>query len=221
MSTRPELVAHRRVILGKKVAGLRRDGILPAVVYGHGGDSESIQIEARAFDDLRRHHGRNTLLDLRIDGGKARPVLVHQIAEHPVKRKAVHVDFYLVTMTEEMTVDVRVIAFGESYAVEKLGGTLLHQLDSVKVRALPADLPQVLEADISGLEGFDDVVHAGDLPLPATVTLVTDPGEIVLRLQPPRVEEVPVVEVLAEEGVEVPAAEGAEGEGQTNEAEEA
>jgi large subunit ribosomal protein L25 len=213
VSTRPELVAQRRVILGKKVAGLRRDGILPAVVYGHGHDSESIQVDARAFDDLRRHHGRNTLLDLTIDGGKARPVLVHQIAEHPVKRRAVHVDFYLVTMTEEMTVDVRVVAIGESFAVEKLGATLLHQLDGVKVRALPADLPQTLEADISPLVGYDDVIHAGDLPLPPTVTLITDPGEIVLRVQPPRVEEVPEVpEVEAEEGAEVEAEEGAEAE---------
>ncbi len=213
MSSRPELVAQRRAILGKKVAGLRRDGILPAVVYGHGHDSESIQIDARAFDDLRRHHGRNTLLDLTIDGGKARPVLVHEIAEHPVKRKAVHVDFYLVTMTEEMTVDVRVVAIGESFAVEKLGATLLHQLDGVKVRALPADLPQTLEADISPLLGYDDVIHAGDLPLPPTVTLITDPGDIVLRVQPPRVEEAPVVEEAeAEEGAEAEAEEGAEAE---------
>jgi large subunit ribosomal protein L25 len=203
VSTRPELVAQHRVILGKKVAGLRREGILPAVVYGHGGDSESIQVDARAFDDIRRHHGRNTLLDLKIDGGKARPVLVHQIAEHPVKRRPVHIDFYLVTMTEEMTVDVRVVAVGESFAVEKLGATLLHQLDGVKVRALPADLPQTLDADISPLVGYDDVIHAGDLVLPAAVTLVTDPGEIVLRVQPPRVEEAPVVaEGEAEEEVE-------------------
>ncbi len=211
MSTRPELVAQRRVILGKKVADLRRDGILPAVVYGRGGDSESIQVDARAFDDIRRHHGRNTLLDLKIEGGKARPVLVHQIAEHPVKRRAVHVDFYLVTMTEEMTVDVRVVAIGESFAVEKLGATLLHQLDSVKVRALPADLPQTLEADISPLAGYDDVIHAGDLELPASVTLVTDPTDIVLRVQPPRVEEVVVAaETPIEEGAEAPAEEGAE-----------
>ena len=212
MSTRPELVAQRRVILGKKVADLRRDGILPAVVYGHGGDSESIQVDARAFDDLRRHHGRNTLLDLKIEGGKARPVLVHQIAEHPVKRRAVHVDFYLVTMTEAMTVDVPVVATGESFAVEKLGATLLHQLDSVKVRALPADLPQTLEIDIASLEGFDDVIHAGDLTVPERVTLITDPNDVVLRLQPPRVEEAPIVEAEAEgeEGAETPAEDGGE-----------
>jgi large subunit ribosomal protein L25 len=220
VSTRPELVAQRRVILGKKVADLRRDGILPAVVYGRGGDSESIQVDARAFDDIRRHHGRNTLLDLKIDGGKARPVLVHQIAEHPVKRRAVHVDFYLVTMTEEMIVEVRVVATGESFAVEKLGATLLHQLDSVKVRALPADLPQVLEADIAPLAGYDDVIHAGDLQLPPAVSLVTDPGDIVLRVQPPRVEEAPIAaEAAVEEGAEAPSAE--EGEAPAAEAEQA
>jgi large subunit ribosomal protein L25 len=209
VSTRPELVAQRRVILGKKVADLRREGILPAVVYGHGDASESIQLDARAFDDVRRHHGRNTLLDLTVDGGKPRPVLVHAIAEHPVKRNAVHVDFYVVKMTEEMTVDVPVVATGESFAVEKLGGTLLHSLDSVKVRALPADLPQSFEADISGLETFDDVVRAGELALPERVTLVTDPNEVVLRMQPPRVEEAPIVEAVEEEEGAEPGAEGA------------
>ena len=217
MSTRPELVAQRRVILGKKVADLRRAGILPAVVYGHGGDSEAIQVDSRSFDDVRRHHGRNTLLDLKVDGGKARPVLIHAIAEHPVKRNAVHVDFYLVTMTEEMTVDVRVVATGESFAVEKLGATLLYQLDTVKVRALPADLPQSIEVDISSLAGYDDVIHASDLPMPETVALVTDPIEVILRLQPPRVEEAPVAAEAAGEEAVAGAAEGAEAPSESEE----
>lgn len=212
VATRPELAANRRVVLGKAVARLRRDGILPAVVYGHGAASESLQLDARAFDDLRRHHGRNTLIDLTVDGGSARPVLVHSIQEHPLRRRPIHVDFYLVKMTEEITVDVPVVAVGSSSAVEKMGGTLLHVVSTVKVRALPGDLPQTLEVDISGLDDFEAVIHVGDLTIPAGVQLVTDPGELALRVQPPRVEE--VVEAPAEEaeGVE-PGAEGAEGEG--------
>ncbi|MFI5254782.1 MAG: 50S ribosomal protein L25 [Candidatus Limnocylindrales bacterium] len=208
MSTRPELAANRRIVQGKAVARLRREGILPAVVYGHGAASESLQLDARAFDDLRRRYGRNTLVDLTVDGGAARPVLVHSIQEHPLKRRPIHVDFYLVKMTEEITVDVPVVAVGTSNAVEKMGGTLLHVVSTVKVRALPGDLPQTLEVDISGLDDFDSVVHVGDLVIPEGVHLVTDPGELALRVQPPRVEE--VVEAPAEE-VEAgaPAAEGA------------
>ena len=217
MSTRPELVAHKRAVHGKAVARLRREGILPAVVYGHGVASESLQLDARVFDDVRRRFGRNTLLDLRVDGGRPRPVLVHDIQEHPTKRNPIHVDFFLVKMTEELIVDVPVVAFGESTAVEKLGGTLLHVVDSVKVRALPGDLPQTLQADISVLETFEAVIHAGDLPLPEKVNLVTDTHELVLRVQPPRVEEVaapaPVAEVpvVEEEAAAAETSEGSEG----------
>ena len=212
MSTRPELAANTRVVQGKAVAGLRREGILPAVVYGHGIPSESLQIDARAFDDLRRHHGRNALIDLSVDGGRARPVLVHSVQEHPLKRRPIHVDLYLVKMTEEITVEVPVVTVGISHAVEKMGGNLLHVLATVKVRALPGDLPQTLEADISGLTDFDGVIHVGDLPLPAGVHLVTDPTEMALRVQAPRVEEVaaPTVEV-AEGAPAVEAPEAAEG----------
>ncbi len=111
-------------------------------------------------------------------------------------------------MTEELTVDVPVVAIGVSPAVEKLGGTLLHVMDSVKIRALPGDLPQTIPADISVLDTFEAVIHVGDLPLPEKVHLVTDPGELALRVQAPRVEEVaapaPAVEGPAVEG---PAAE--------------
>jgi large subunit ribosomal protein L25 len=201
-------------VQGKAVAGLRREGILPAVVFGHGIPSEPVQIDARAFDDLRRHHGRNALIDLSVDGGRARPVLVHSIQEHPLKRRPVHVDLYLVKMTEEITVDVPVVTVGTSHAVEKLGGNLLHVLATVKVRALPGDLPQTLEADISGLDDFDSVIHVGDLPLPAGVHLVTDPTEMALRVQAPRVEEAaaPAPEV-AEGAPAAASAEASEGSG--------
>jgi large subunit ribosomal protein L25 len=208
VASRPALVAQSRSIQGKAVARLRREGILPAVVYGHGAASESLQLDARDFDDLRRHHGRNALIDLTVDGGSARPVLVHSIQEHPLKRRPIHVDFYLVKMTEEITVDVPVVAVGTSNAVDKMGGNLLHVVATVKVRALPGDLPQTLEVDISVLDDFEAVIHVGDLVMPDRVHLVTDPGELALRVQAPRVEE--VEEPTAAVEAEAPA-EGAEG----------
>lgn len=217
MSTRPELAAQRREIQGKAVRHLRAQGLLPAVVYGHGQESESLQVDDKAFGLLRRQSGRNALVDLRVDGGKARPVMVHAVQEHPVSRKAIHVDFYLVKMTEEMTVDVPIAAVGTSFAVDKLGGTLLHLIDTVRVRALPTDLPSALELDISSLETFETVLHAGDLRIPERVTLVTEVEEPVARVQAPRVEEAPVVEAAAEEAIAAEAApttdESAEAEG--------
>ncbi|HMJ80493.1 MAG TPA: 50S ribosomal protein L25 [Candidatus Dormibacteraeota bacterium] len=214
MSTRPELVAHHRAITGKAVAQLRRNGQLPAVVYGHGHASEALVVDAREFDQLRRHTGRNALVDLKVDDERAQPVMVYGVQEHPVTRRPLHVDFFLVKMTEEMTVDVPVVMNGESYAVSKLGGTLLHLLDTVKVRALPADVPSALELDVTPLETFEAMLHVSDLQVPERITIVTDADEPLARVQPPRVEEVPVA---AEEVVEVvpegeAAAEAAAGE---------
>ncbi|HEX5466149.1 MAG TPA: 50S ribosomal protein L25 [Candidatus Limnocylindrales bacterium] len=219
MSTRPELVAQRREIQGKAVRHLRAQGLLPAVVYGHGQASESLQIEDKAFALLRRQAGRNALVDLKVDGGTARPVMVHAVQEHPVSRKPLHVDFYLVKMTEEMTVDVPIAAVGTSFAVDKLGGTLLHFVDTVRVRALPTDLPSSLEFDITPLETFETTLHARDLRIPERVTLVTDLDEPIARVQAPRVEEAPVVAEAAEgapEGEAQPAEGAAESEGDSS-----
>jgi large subunit ribosomal protein L25 len=200
VSTRPALSASKRELRGKSVARLRREGILPAVVFGHGHPSEAIQVDAREFETLRRTAGRHALIDLKVGPGRPRPVMIQSIQEHPVRRVPLHVDFHLVKMTEELTVDVPLIPVGESPAVEKLDGVLLHALDQVKVRALPADLPQTIEYDVSVLATFDDVIHARDLVLPPRVALVTDPDELVAHVGRPRIEHVAEAAPGAEAG---------------------
>ena len=207
MTTRPSIAAQKRVISGKAVAKLRHDGILPAVVYGHNKPSESIQVDARAFDTLRRTAGRNALVDLTVDGGRARPVLVHAVQEHPIKRVPQHVDFYLVTMTEEINADVPLVAIGASFAVEKMSGTLLQTIDHLRVRALPDHLPQRIEFDISVLDTFDAAIHVRDLKIPTGVTLLTDVDEPVAHVQPSRAEVAEEAEKAAEEGEEAAAPE--------------
>ena len=213
MSTaRATLAAEHREITGKKVAVLRHAGRLPAVVYGHGIESDSISVDAHEFEQLRRHTGSNALVDLSVDGKKARPVLVHAIQVHPVNRRPLHVDLFLVRMTEELTVDVSLVATDEAPAVTLNGGTLLHPIESVKVRALPDHLPQSIEYSVASLVDFDTAIHVRDLTVPSDVTLLTDGDEIVAKVQPPRVEEEPVVvaEAEAAEGEEGAETEGAE-----------
>jgi large subunit ribosomal protein L25 len=217
-TARATLAAEHRDVLGKKVAALRRAGRLPAVVYGHGIDSDSVSVDAHEFEQLRRHSGPNALVDLSVDGDKARPVLVHSVQVHPVNRRPLHVDLFLVRMTEELTVEVPLVATGEAPAVTLNGGTLLHPSESVRVRALPDHLPQSIEYSVASLTDFDTAIHVRDLTVPSDVTLLTDGDEIIAKVQPPRVEEEPVVaeaegaEGEAEEGAEG-AAEGAESEG--------
>lgn len=186
---RPKLSAQPRSVAGKSVKRLRGDGVLPAVVYGRSRESTMIQLDAHEFELFRRRTGRNALVDLSLDGGKSTPVLLHAVQEHPVTRRPLHADFLVVAMTEEMTVDVPVAMVGESQAVDRMGGVLLHLRESIQVRALPDNLPPSLELDITPLESFDVVLHVSDLRVPPDVTLITDPAEPVARVQPPRVEE--------------------------------
>jgi large subunit ribosomal protein L25 len=216
---RPKLAASRRTVTGKKVAYLRRDGRLPAVVYGRGLESNSVSVDTHEFEVLRRKAGPNTLIDLSVDGGAASPVLVHEVQLHRVTRKPLHVDLYVVRMTEELTVDVALVSEGVSEAVESGGGTLLHVIDHVRVRALPDHLPESIRYSIESLQTFDDAIHVSDLAIPADATLLTDPNDVVAKVLPPRVEEEPVVaEVPEGEEVAEGAEEGAEGEAPTGEA---
>jgi large subunit ribosomal protein L25 len=209
---RPTLAAAPREILGKHVARLRRAGQLPAVVYGHGVESTSVTIDAHDFELLRRKAGPNALVDLSVDGKKADPVLIHDVQVHPVTHRPLHVDLFLVQMTVELTVDVPLVAIGVSPAIENDGGTLLHAIESVRIRALPDHLPQSIEYSIESLVDFDTTIHVRDLAIPSDVTLLTDADEIVAKVQAPRVEveEPTAAEVEAAEGEEAEGEEGAE-----------
>jgi large subunit ribosomal protein L25 len=211
--SRPQLAAERREVKGKKVSYIRAAGRLPAVVFGRGLESDSVSIDTHEFENLRRHAGANALIDLSVDGGKATPVLVHGVQNHRVTRRPLHVDLYVVRMTEELTVDVPLVSEGQSDAVENAGGTLLHTIESVRVRALPDHLPQSIRYSIESLRTFDDAIHVRDLEIPSDATLLTDLDEVVAKVLPPRVEEEPVVAeaVEGEEGAEGEAAEGEEG----------
>jgi large subunit ribosomal protein L25 len=190
-TTRAKLAATHREVTGKKVVRLRRAGQLPAVVFGHGQESRSLSLDAHEFEVLQRKIGSNVLVDLSIDGQKPSPVLVHGVQRDPIHHRMLHVDLFAVRMTEELTVDVPLVSVGESAAVVKLGGTLLHVLEHVKVKALPDHLPQVIEFPVDGLVDFDAMIHVRDLVIPGDVALLTDLDEVVARVQQPRVEEVP------------------------------
>ena len=223
-SSRPSLAAEPREVTGKKVAAISRAGRVPAVVYGHGETSESLSLDAHEFEQLRRHAGPNALIDLSVHGKKARPVLVHGVQVHPVNRRPLHVDLFLVRMTEELTVDVRLEATGLAPAVDRDGGTLLHPTEHVRVKALPDHLPQSIEYSVESLDDFEKVIKVSDLTIPSDVTLLTDPDDIIAKVQPPRVEVEPEPEVVEGEEAEAEgeaaaegAAEGAAGEGGSTE----
>lgn len=212
-TTRPTLAANHRELTGKAVARLRRDGRLPAVVFGHGLDSTPVTLDAHDFDLLRRRTGPNALIDLSVDGKKALPVLIQGVQVHRLTQRPIHVDLFQVRMTEELIVDVPLVPEGISVAIQDHGGTLLQIVESVRVRALPDHLPQAIALPLDALVDFDAVVRVGDLTIPGDVTLLNDLDEVAAKVAPPRIEAEPIV--VEAEGAEAAGAEGAEAEGET------
>ena len=190
MSTdRPTLAALPRTEMGKATSHLRKAGRIPAVVFGHG-ESTSVSVDAHEFQLLRRRAGANALIDLEVAGDRTTPVVINGVQLHRVHRTVLHVDLFRVKMTEDMTVDVVVHGVGESEAVVKNGGTVLHAVDHVRVRARPDNLPKSIEADLTALADFDSVIAVRDLPVPAGATILNDPDEVIFRVLAPRVAEV-------------------------------
>ena len=201
MSDRPHLAAASRTVIGKKVARLRHDGHLPAVVYGHGTPSEALTVDAHEFDQLRRRVAASALVDLTVDGKTSRPVLVHSVQVDPISRRPIHVDLFAVRMTEELIVEIPLLGTGSAPAVEN-GGTLVHPVSTVRVRALPGNLPESLHYDLSVLTSYDATITAADLVAPEGVQVLADPADVIARVLAPRVEEAAVAGAEVEAPVE-------------------
>src|SRR5439155_25895 len=129
---------------------LRRSGQLPAVVYGKDTESLAIQVEAKAFDTLYRAAGRTSLVKLHVDGS-AKSAIIREVQRHPLSRRALHVDFLVVDLLQEMEVDVPLVFTGEPPAVELTGGTLMTPIGHLRVRALPAEIPHEITVDVTPL----------------------------------------------------------------------
>jgi large subunit ribosomal protein L25 len=208
----PEIMLEAQVgrVSGTRAARrLRRDGFVPGTVYGHGSAPVSVAVVAR---DLRTalsgDAGSNALLSLQA-GSETYLTLAREMQRHPVKGTVTHVDFVIVRRDEVISAEVPLNLVGEAIEVQHGDGMVEQQLFTLPVRALPADIPNSVELDISGLI-IGASLRVADLTLPDTVTIDIDPETTVAVGQPPRVEVVEAVEgeELAAEGEEGAAAEG-------------
>ncbi|RAQ96959.1 50S ribosomal protein L25 [Thermogemmatispora tikiterensis] len=189
MAPMAELEVQRRQVLGKATRRLRRQGIIPANIFGHKEPSLAIQLEAAAFERFRRQHKAASLVTLRIPGDSlTETALVHSIQRDPCTGKILHVDFYRVSQEEEVEVKVPLHLVGESPAVKESGGTLLRLLDALEVACRATEIPEMIEVDVSPLVEVDQILHAGEIKLPPNVRLLTDPHEPVVKVELPAVE---------------------------------
>jgi len=183
-----ELRARRRAVVGKRVRFLRRQGLVPASLYGPGVESTALELPARETEAVLRRTTTTTLLPLYVDQDTLRRVLVRQVQRHPVSDEALHVDFYALPMNETTRAQVPIHFVGEAPAVTQFEGTLVRGTESVEVESLPMDLPARLEVDLSTMVDLNSVIHASDLELPSGVTLLTSPDATLVSVVPPRVE---------------------------------
>lgn len=193
-----EVSAEPRSVVGKKVRFLRRQGLVPANIYGQSA-STAVTIPSREAEHAIRRAGRTQLITLAVKGGATDTVLLKTWQRHPYRGDLLHLDFQRIAMTEVMRIDVPIRLVGEAPAIKTTGGMLFQSTATVSVECLPANIPEAIEADVSGLEEVDASIFVRDLSAPQDVTIVTDGDELVVRVRPPTVER---------EGGEEEAAEG-------------
>ena len=195
-----KLKATKREIFGKKVSTIRKQGAVPAVVYGHSFDSIALTIDLKEFKTVLKEAGETTIIDLEMEKGKIEPVLIHDITIDPVTDDILHVDLYRIRAGEAMTVEIPLLFEGTSVAVKDLGGTLITTIRSVKVKALPKDLPYEIKVDISTLETFDDHIAIVNLVKLEGVEYLADEKDVIASVIAPRTKE--EMESLSEEVAE-------------------
>ena len=212
MSPQTTLKAQKRTITGRKVKNLRKQGILPANLFGNNITSQAIQIDTKDYLKVFSQAGETSLIDLEITGAKPVPVLISDYHIDPVTSAILHVDFHQVDLTQKVTANVPIDLIGESPAVKEQGGVLNSPLSEIEIEALPTDLLERIQVDISSLKNIGDMITVSQLTVDTSkVKLNAEPDAPVVMIQEPKVEEEP--EPVAETP-ETEVAPGQEGETQ-------
>ncbi len=221
------LNAEERELLGKKVKQLRRVGLIPGHVYGNKVETEHVTVPLGEFLKVLKTAGETGLIDLKIGAEKTRPVLIRGMHMDPISGQPVHIDFYQVNLKENVTVPVPIVLIGDQPEIVHTGEAVVIQpLLEVEVEALPTDLPENIEVDITVLKAIDDTILVSQLQVPQGVTILADAEAVVAKLdnavteemqqllEEQEAEQAAATEAAAEEGAEgtVEGEEGAEGE---------
>lgn len=184
-----QLIAQKRDIVGKRVHSLRVKGFLPGVVYGGKDGAHSIAVPLKDFLKVLKSAGESTLVDLAIEGGGTRSVLIHDVGYDPIKNIPIHVDFYEARADKPIRVNVAVVFTGEADAVKILGGVLLKVVHELEVEALPKNLPHEITIDLSKLKTLDDAILISSINLPNDAVIVGEKDAVIAKIMPPRTEE--------------------------------
>lgn len=183
------LTVATRTATGRQVSALRRQGVIPAVMYGYNTEPKNVQIDYNTFVKAYKIAGESSIVDLTIDQSTPVKVLIHDTSRDPVTHRFAHIDFYVINMTEKLTTHIPLKFTGEAPAVKELGGVLVRVLNELEVTCLPSDLVSEIEVDIRPLKTFQDLIHTSDIKLPPGITITSKTNDTVVKAVPPRSDE--------------------------------
>ena len=183
-----KLEAKIRQEKGKKVKKLRKEGILPAVLYGPSLKPMNLEVDKKEFEKIYEKAGESSLISLEVKG-KEYPVLIHQIQRDPIKEEILHVDFYHPSAKKKVEARVPLVFEGVAPAVKELGGTLIKNLSEVHLKGLAKNLPREIKINLGKLKNFEDLITVADLKLPPGVEVKERKEEIIAHVLPPEKEE--------------------------------
>jgi len=192
------------------VQSLRKQGILPGVLYGEGIKNISVKVSEKDLEKTLKDAGETSIVGLEVGGTKT-DVLIHQIAKDPVTGKIVHIDFFHPSNKKKIEAEIELVFEGEPEAVKSGGGILIKELSKIKVKGLAKDLPKELVVDISVLKTLEDRVLVKDLLLPSGIEIFGHHGDdIVAHVALPKEEKEMKAPEEAIEGEAAPSSEEAE-----------
>lgn len=201
-----DLAVTERTVLGKKVNALRREGFIPAELYGHGVPNVHLSVSAKEFAKAYAVAGENTVITLAV-GKEKIPAIINHVERHYLSGKPASIDFYQVRMDEKITARVPIEFVGDSVAVKEKGAIINKSMVEIEVEALPNDLPHQLTADLSLLDDINKTIYVRDIAVPKGVAFLVEGDTAVATAQAPRVEEVVVAPVADVSEVKVEAEE--------------
>jgi large subunit ribosomal protein L25 len=193
MAQQVKLKAEKRTVIGRNaIKKIKKEGLVPGVIYGSQAEPIALQVESRALTNVLAHaSNEHVLVELEIaDDGQSstRLALIQEVQHHPLKRQLLHVDFHAVSATEKITSEVPIEAFGDPIGVRTFGGLLEYSLRSLEVECFPQDLPDIIRLDVSNLN-IGESLHVRDIPLSSGVEALTDADLTVVSVVASRVGE--------------------------------
>lgn len=184
-----QVKATTRTVVGRKVKHLRKEGLLPATVYGKAFESLSVQFNSAEIEKLFSDIGESTLVEVILDEKEKLPVLFRNPQYHAIEGNLIHIDCYKVNLKEKISAMVPIEFVGESQSV-KDGNTLVTVTDEIEIEALPADLPESIEVDLAVLDNVEATITVADLKVDTSkLTILTDAEQLVAKTEEPRAEE--------------------------------